>query len=54
MVVSGKVGEWCYTLEELVELDKIEDHKKGEWVRNPPELPCPWRKLWDTAKNTYA
>ncbi|KAI9117014.1 hypothetical protein K1719_012013 [Acacia pycnantha] len=44
---------WCYTLEELVELDKNEEHNRGEWVRNPPELPCPWRQVWDTAKDTY-
>ncbi|XP_028755091.1 early nodulin-70-like [Neltuma alba] len=50
---SVKVREWSYSLEELVEMDRNGEHKREEWVKNPPEPPSPWKQLWDTAKDTY-
>ncbi|XP_028763835.1 early nodulin-70-like [Neltuma alba] len=50
---SVKVREWSYSLEELVAMDRNGEHKREEWVKNPPEPPSPWKQLWDTAKDTY-
>ncbi|XP_054806310.1 early nodulin-70-like [Prosopis cineraria] len=54
-MACGKVvrDQWCYSLEELVEMDRNGEHnKRDEWVRNPPDLPSPWLQLWNIAKHT--